>query len=318
VAERASGTAQPLTTGSFTLGVNLPWVTYGCDFGGNAWFPDGGVGRADARARANDLLARLSSAGLTTVRWFVFCDGRAGVRFDDAGGPLGLDEFVVRDIDAALAMATASRLSVIFVLLDFPWSRRRLEVRGATLGGHRGVVARADLRNMLLDRVVTPVLTRYGSEPVIAAWDLFNEPEWVTLGYGGMRSGRPVLPGTMKAFLRESCAAARAAASQPITVGLASSRGLPLVAGCGLDLYQVHWYDRRERRAPLGRPPLALLDRPLLLGEFPSAGCALPVVDVLRIARGSGYCGALAWSAAAEDRFSDLTAVEQAAARLRP
>ena len=38
------------------------------------------------------------------------------------------------------------------------------------------------------------------------------------------------------------------------TVGLASSRGLGLVTGLGLDVYQVHWYDRRERRAPLDTP----------------------------------------------------------------
>jgi len=287
-------------------------MTYGCDFGGNAWFPDGGVGRQDARARANDLLARLASTGLTTVRWFLFCDGRAGIRFDPDGRLLGLDEFVPRDIDAALAMAAANRLSVIFVLFDFPWCRRRREVRGVTLGGYRGTIARADLRHILFERILTPVLTRYGREPAIAAWDLLNEPEWVTLGYGGLRTGRPVLPATMKAFLCESCAAARAAASQPITVGLASTRGMPLVRGCGLDLYQVHWYDRRERRAPISRPPLALLDRPLLLGEFPSAGSALGIADVLRIARGSGYCGALAWSAAALDRFSDLGAIERA------
>lgn len=289
-------------------------MTYGCDFGGNAWFPDGGVGRPDARARANDLLARLASAGLTTVRWFLFCDGRAGVRFDPAGRPLGLDAFVPRDVDAALDMAAANRVSVIFVLFDFPWCRRRREVRGVRSGGHRGTIARADLRHILLERVLTPVLTRYGREPLISAWDLFNEPEWVTLGYGGLRAGQPVLPATMETFLHESCAAARAAASQPITVGLASSRGVPLVRNCGLDLYQVHWYDRRERRAPIGRPPLALLDRPLLLGEFPSAGSALPIVDVLRIARGSGYCGALAWSAAALDGFSDLDAIERALA----
>jgi len=314
VAGPTPATTQPLSTIPFTLGVNLPWMTYGCDFGRNAWFADGGVGRTEARARANQVLARLAAAGLTTVRWFVFCDGRAGVRFDAAGRPLGLDEFVVRDIDAALEMATAHRLSLILVLFDFPWCRRPRVVRGARLGGHRGTLTRADLRAMLLERVLMPVLRRYSDESAVAAWDLFNEPEWLTFGYGGLRTGRPLLPATMKAFLRECSAAAHAAASQPITVGLASARGLPLVLGSGLDLYQVHWYDRRERRAPLNRPPVAQLDRPLLLGEFPSAGSASPVADVLRTARASGYCGALAWSAAAGDRFSDLAAVEHAVA----
>ena len=28
--------------------MNLPWHVYGCDFGGNAWYRQGGVGRPDA------------------------------------------------------------------------------------------------------------------------------------------------------------------------------------------------------------------------------------------------------------------------------
>ena len=78
----------PEATGarSFVLGVNLPWLQYGCDFGANAWQPDGGVGRPEQRARLRASFARLTDRGLTTVRWFVFCDGRAGVRFDALAG----------------------------------------------------------------------------------------------------------------------------------------------------------------------------------------------------------------------------------------
>jgi hypothetical protein len=65
----------------------------------------------------------------------------------------------------------------------------------------------------------------------------------------------------------------------------------------------------------LEQPPLRHLDRPLLLGEFPSAGSARSVDEVLRTARQSGYCGALAWSATAHDGFSDLDAIELAMRR---
>ena len=315
MAERGARTAQPLNTGSFTLGVNLPWLVYGCDFGANAWFPEGGAGRADLRARANAVFARLAAAGLRTVRWFLFCDGRSGVRFDAAGRPLGVDDVAWRDLEAALEVASVHGVSLIFVLFDYPWCRRRRVVGGVALGGHRRTIARAGARSRLLEHVVTAILRRYGREPGIAAWDLFNEPEWLTLGYGGLPSAGTVLPAAMRAFFREACAAAHASASQPITVGLASARGLPLVRGCGLDLYQVHWYDRRERGAPLARPPLEKLDRPLLLGEFPSAGSSRPVSQLIGTARASGYSGALAWSATALDGFSDLDAIERAATR---
>jgi hypothetical protein len=261
------------------------------------------------------VLGRLAGAGLTTVRWFLFCDGRAGIRFDAGGRPLGLDAFVFRDIDAALGISTSRGLALIFVLLDFTWCRRGRVVNGVRLGGHRAVIARGGPRARLLEGVLAPVLHRYGREPGVAAWDLFNEPEWATLGYGGLRRGWPVRPGAMRAFLREASAIAHGAATQPVTVGLASARGLPLVGGCALDLYQVHWYDRSERRGPLARPPIGRLDRPLLLGEFPSCGSRRSVGDVLRTARQSGYCGALAWSATAGDAFSDLAAIERALGR---
>ncbi|MBP1634882.1 MAG: Endo-beta-mannanase [Acidobacteria bacterium] len=296
------------------LGVNLPWQVYGCDFGGNAWFPDGGLGRPGAADALNGLFERLSSAGLRVVRWFLFCDGRAGLRFDPAGTPLGLDAFCFRDIDAALDLARRHGVTLLFVVFDFTWFRRRRAVNGVGLFGRRRVVAEPAHRRALLDRVVAPLFARYGREPLVQAWDLLNEPEWATLGYGGW-PWRGVTAATMRAWLGEMAAMAHEGAVQPATVGLASLRGLPLVAGCALDFYQVHWYDRLERRSPLTRPPLQELDRPLLLGEFPTSNSALSAADLVATAREAGYSGALAWSAAATDAFSDLAALEEALGR---
>jgi hypothetical protein len=89
-------------------------------------------------------------------------------------------------------------------------------------------------------------------------------------------------------------------------VGLASWRGLDLVKGLGLDVYQAHWYDRREGRAPLGRAVAATLDRPLWLGEFPTAQSKRTPDEIISTARQAGYACALAWSAEAVDRHSDL------------
>ena len=89
-------------------------------------------------------------------------------------------------------------------------------------------------------------------------------------------------------------------------MGLASARGLPLVRGLGLDLYQVHWYDAHDQDSPLDRPVESLeLDRPVLLGEFPTRGSARSVTSILSTARSMGYAGAMAWSALAADAASD-------------
>lgn len=299
----------------FVVGVNLPWLAYGCDFGANRWQPEGGVHRQGPRERLEGLFERLASVDARTVRWFLFCDGRAGMRFDGDGEPAGLDGTVVPDLEAALEAASRHRLKLLFVLFDFFWFRRRCVVDGVQLGGRRAVVADAARRTALLDRVVRPLLSRLGREPLVAGWDLLNEPEWATLGYGTLNPLTALWPATQRAFLGDMARLVRAEATQPVTVGLASARGLPLIRDCNLDFLQLHWYDRRERRSPLAHPCLDRLDRPVWLGEFPTAGSARGVSEVLEIARAAGYAGALAWSAAARDRYSDLDALERALRR---
>jgi hypothetical protein len=99
-------------------------------------------------------------------------------------------------------------------------------------------------------------------------------------------------------------------------VGSASARWLRLVRGLGLDLYQVHWYDRHDRRAPLATPVSALgLDRPAILGEFPTRGSAHAPEQILAIAARAGYAGALAWSALATDEATDGPAASRALTR---
>jgi hypothetical protein len=48
------------------------------------------------------------------------------------------------------------------------------------------------------------------------------------------------------------------------------------------------------------------LDRPLLLGEFPTRNASLPPRAIVDLAKTSGYCGALAWSWLAKDEFSGM------------
>jgi hypothetical protein len=72
------------------------------------------------------------------------------------------------------------------------------------------------------------------------------------------------------------------------------------VRSLGLDFYQIHWYERFGWAA-LARPvsELGLLNRPVILGEFP--GRSARIADILDTARIAGYEGALVWSVLAED-----------------
>jgi hypothetical protein len=158
----------------------------------------------------------------------------------------------------------------------------------------------------MMESVFAPIAERWGGEPAIAAWDLCNEPEWATLGLGTLDPRRALSRRQMRAFLGDLVSTFRSRARQPLTVGLASARWLGFVEGLGLDLYQVHWYESLDPVATLARPVATRgLDRPLLLGEFPTRGASLPPAAIAAKAAAAGYSGALAWSLLAGDRATD-------------
>jgi len=297
----------------FLLGLNLPWIRYGLDFGANRWQPGGGLARPENREALLRCLDRAAALRPGLLRWFLLCDGRAGIRFDERGDALGLDAHLLSDLDAAIAATRARGLRLLLVLFDYLWLARVRRRDGVLLGGRRALIADARRRERLLATVVAPILERFGADPTVAAWEALNEPEWATLGLGTWDPRKAVGAAVMRQFLGEIAALVHTRTCQQATVGLASAEGLELARGLGLDFYEVHWYDRLAARAPLERPVATLaLDRPLLLGEFPTRGSARPPAAIVEAARRAGYSGALAWSLLAEDPASDGAACEQA------
>lgn len=291
---------------NFWTGINLPWLRYGGDFGANRWQPDGGVGQPERRAALRATLAELADRGFTVVRWFMLADGRAGLAESPAGEVVGLDPWVFRDADAAVEELDGAGLRAIFVLFDFHWFRRGRVIDGVRTRGRGLLAADPEQRPRLLERILAPLLSRYGGHGSILAWDVVNEPEWVTRGLRLLprRSDVPRL--VMRAFIRDVVGLIHGQTSHAATVGSASASTLGLVEGLGLDVYQVHWYDRLAKHAPLDRPVGSLgLDRPLVLGEFPTRGSSRTPGEILEMARQAGYAGALAWSALAGDEASD-------------
>lgn len=299
----------------FFVGANLPWIAYGLDFGANAWQPGGGLSAHPERLEQLDAAcAALAAQDIRLVRWFLLCDGRAGIRLEGGRIPVGLDDWTCRDIDAALDAVQRHGLRLLFVLFDFYWCRpARMARGGVRLGGLRQVIREPALRDALLQQVVSPLFRRYGSHPAIFGWDLFNEPEWVTLGLDGWHPRGVVSPQVMRAFLRDAAWQARTETRQLVTVGLASARGLDLCRGLPLDFHQVHWYDYMEADAPLARDVAELgLDRPVVLGEFPTRGSRRSTDRLLRLAEQAGYRGALLWSVRSHDAASDWAAAQAA------
>lgn len=296
--------------GAFVIGVNLPWVTYGHDFGANAWEPAGGIARPERRARLDEVFRSLAAANVSVVRWFLLCDGRAGVCEDDDGRPAGLDACAFEDFQVAVTTAERHGLALMPVLLDFHWCHEPREVDGVRCGGRRAMLTDAGQRTHLLQHVFRPLLSRFGERAGIAAWDLINEPEWVTFSWGTWDPRHAVLPDAMTAYVAEVAALVHECTSHPATVGLATAAALPHVRGLGLDVYQAHWYDRLEAQVPLATPVDEWgVDGPVILGEFPTRDSARDPATIAATARGAGYRGAMAWSLLAADEASDAAAV---------
>ena len=111
----------------------------------------------------------MATLGFTVARWFVFCDGRAGIVYDEGGMPLGLDGHVLADLDAGLEAARDAGIQVDLVLLDHHWMFRGL--RHTVTDPSTGVVFEARLpegrarsllsvagRDGLFDGVIGPVV----------------------------------------------------------------------------------------------------------------------------------------------------------------
>lgn len=279
----------------FLIGANLPWIHYGIDFGANAWCPDGGVGRPGAHKRLDSTFASLAASNVRYVRWFLFCDGRAGIHYSERGRPVRIDELVFRDIDAGLEAAHRHGVGVMFVLLDFLWCTAATVVRGVQLGGRAHVLQDSENREALLDAVLGRLFERYAKEPAIFAWDIINEPEWITT----------LDPEQVRTFLVDAVSRAHATARQPVTIGSAGMRWRDRYTGLGLDFYQVHWYDSLKHQPALDTPIERLgFDRPVLLGEFPTRGSRRSSSEIVEAARSAGYAGAFYWSVLSKDECS--------------
>ncbi len=292
---------------SFFTGVNLPWISYGNDFGVNPWNKKAGLSREDNRAILENIFDKLNAKRVEIVRWFIFCDGRSGIVYDNEGIPIYVDKYLFNDIDAAIEVAEKNKIKIMFVLFDFLWFKEALVVKGVRLRGGEDIIKHQKKLKAIINNIIKPLFDRYGNSDTIIAWDIINEPEWVTNGYKKYIYGKGISFLRMRYFIKEMVKMIHNNTRQLATVGLANIDGIPLVIGSNLDFYQFHWYDRWQNKLSLERHVSFFgLDKPLLLGEFPTKNSMHSPDKIVTLAKQSGYCGAIAWSALANDPFSGI------------
>jgi hypothetical protein len=319
---------------NYVHGVNYPWSTdgrtifYGLDFGANVWGSHLGVStRRAAIARDFGDMARL---GFHVARWFVFCDGRAGIVYDERSLPAGLDEQFFVDLDAGLEIARDAGMRLDLVLFDHHWLFRGIRhtladpVTGDLLEarlphGRERVLSTQDGHDRLFSHVLEPLVQRYGDDgergdlrDAIFAFEFMNEPDFVVDEWERDRSSKVTraLP-----FAALAAAIARLSelvhAHSPALVTLGGARADNLWAwdadALGLDVLQLHAYPESPHPGDVDVFSTAVSDldvrRAVILGEFRSSA---PLDESLEKALANGYAGAWPWSFSGTDAYGSL------------
>ena len=324
------------------VGVNYPWFSYGWDFGpapagwrcgsDPGWVPH--IGQH---------LQQFAATGISVVRWFILGDGltygtgadapkldRVAAR-DGPGwrfGPPALGSEFQEHFEALLQSFAAQGAGphpvlLLPVLADYKFCEpgvwpagRKDSVRrpgvpdeGWVKGGR--VEAITVNRRRFIEQVLGPLLRlSCGYRDAIYAWDVFNEPEWVTNGWHpDRRNDHPVDASEMRAFL-EDCMSAIGEAGFKSTIGFSMIETIRQ-AGVYADINQFHHYANGSRS--LERNPFDPR-HPGIIGEFATSAAedtwpelrqrSQRVLERLKLAKSQGYALALAWSFRAADRHT--------------
>jgi hypothetical protein len=280
----------------FLLGVNYPWLNYAQDFG-EAPCGHSGISLPENLSRVARDFAQIRDSGATTVRWFLFGDGRSGF-LTEQGIPTKPDAFLFQDVAAVLRLAENCQLKLCFSLVDFLW----LQDYGGKRIGHANelLLQFAAGREAFLECVLVPLFREFRAHPALFAWEIANEPEWAIREFRRDAAAKMHLA-DFRVFATEITRAIHEFAAAPATLGSARLLWVRAWNELGLDFYQAHYYPAVERDtgADLVKQLATFrsLDRPLWLGELPAHDSAshYSLEKALGDCRDAGLVGAAVW-----------------------
>jgi hypothetical protein len=285
----------------FLLGFDFPWNNYSQDFGKNDLNVHGQY--TDINYQFDDL----SNYGTHVTRWFMFNDFSQNPLLDKRGDVVGLSPDIYHSLDDALAIARAHHIYLILDLIDGPTLLKKSN--GDALLRSK-IFTDPAVRQSFFEKVVKPLLQRYGSDSTILAWSPINEPDYETIGVDISSDNVGIPYQMMKDFMRQFTQYVHTNTRQMVTIENGPLHFTHFWTGLGFDFYSPHYYDWMSSSwsdsDPMQTPAAYFrLDKPIVLGELPSAGSKYSVAQMLKALYKNGYAGALFWSKNASDQFSN-------------
>jgi len=286
--------------------INLPWVTYGQDFGEiPAWTREG---ISQKRAIIDEKFKQLSKDGVKSVLWFLLCDGRGAPAFDKSSGDVtNLAPTFWSDYDTAIELARKYRIGILWVLIDFMWALPEKTEKGASLHGRAGIMEGENKSESFFQNALIPLLRRYPLERNIVGWIIINEPENI-LKEGYLFSDKIESPENVTTAAKRLQGFTKRASElikhytyrQPVSIGVADLESLLEYWGnspANLDFFVFHHY---ESYMP---PPISKVrglmpgagNKPIYIGEFNKERSNPSLNEFITKTRSLGYAGAWPW-----------------------
>jgi len=318
---------------SIQVGINYPWIKYGWDFGNpvTKW-----GNRAEWKSVIGTDLPLFKQLRIFAIRWFILGDGvtygiggnvpypvktTKGQEQWRFGEPPNLTKEFKEDFELLLHILQTHSIKLIPSLIDYQWclpgkdktKKGDLFPPGFVARGRSEIIINSSKRKIFLDRVLDPLLAiTQKHTSAVYAWELINEPEWVTMISSKDDPTKRTIPlSEMLAFIREGVGRINSRGFRS-TIGFAHYKSIPdwnrwshadAKRGLGVTLHQFHYYPDPKKSPPLLQHNFSP-KYPCFIGEFSTSAKHKPwpelksqdVKSRLNLIEHKGYPAAFPWS----------------------
>jgi hypothetical protein len=260
-------------------------------------------------------LDEISAAGGNCMRWWTHINGTRSPQFTD-GKVSGLAAGEIDNIRRVLDMARERNMTIMLCLWSFDMLQGR---QGVNYEQNRNLLEKQEFTRAYIDHALLPMVRELKGHPAILCWEVFNEPEGMTVEFGWTPPEERTSMQYVQQFINLIAGAIhKEAPGEKVSNGSWSFRASSeigeyknyytdqaLIRAGGdplgtLDFYMVHYYAwGKEELSPFHHPvSYWQLDKPLVIGEFSAKGPYQDVDNVTAYTNlyENGYAGGLSWT----------------------